>query len=252
MADEGSWRGIAIAQWLTPIQGIAYRIVESQEQVATLDIVDTLAEQSLLEELLEHSKPAMRPGTGGLHYLLMTPFRYPPLRHGSRFGRRHEPSIFYGSHCPSTALAEAAYYRLVFREGMAAPPTRPVRSEHTLFGAAYATHPGLQLQRPPFDAEQAALTDPQRYTETQTLGAAMRSEGVLAFEFTSARDPARGTNAGLFEPTAFASPGVQDQQQWLCEVDGGGVRFLSFASHEVVDYPRDGFLVDGQLPMPAL
>jgi hypothetical protein len=53
-------------------------MVESQEQIATRGYVDTLAEQSVLEELLEESKPAYPDKTTDLHYLLKTPFRYPP------------------------------------------------------------------------------------------------------------------------------------------------------------------------------
>lgn len=57
-------------------------MVESQEQVATLQLVDTLEEQALLEELLESSKPPVPADAEPLHYLLKTPFRYPPLRWG--------------------------------------------------------------------------------------------------------------------------------------------------------------------------
>ncbi|MCC3263614.1 RES family NAD+ phosphorylase, partial [Paenibacillus polymyxa] len=76
----------------------------------------------LLEELIETSKPQLPPSTETLHYLLKTPFRYPPLRWGSRFGRRHEPSLFYAALRLETAMAEAAYYRFVLWEGMASPP----------------------------------------------------------------------------------------------------------------------------------
>jgi len=41
---------------IRPIQGVLYRLVENQEQVATLGYVDTLDEQAVLEALLENSK----------------------------------------------------------------------------------------------------------------------------------------------------------------------------------------------------
>ena len=44
-----------------PLRGKLLRMVESQAQVATLHLVDTLAEQALLEELLEASKPPLLP-----------------------------------------------------------------------------------------------------------------------------------------------------------------------------------------------
>ena len=42
---------------IRPIEGVLFRLVESQEQVATIGYVDTLEEQAVLEELLETSKP---------------------------------------------------------------------------------------------------------------------------------------------------------------------------------------------------
>ena len=60
-----------------------------------MKIVDTLAEQARLEELLEHSKPAVPPECRHLHYLLFTPFRYgAPYPRGSRFRRdRTDPDL---------------------------------------------------------------------------------------------------------------------------------------------------------------
>ena len=67
------------------LSGSLYRLVESQEQVATMGYVDTLYEQVLLEELLESVKPPYPDGLQGYHYLLTTPFRYPPLLMGVAF-----------------------------------------------------------------------------------------------------------------------------------------------------------------------
>ena len=116
------WAACSAAARPAPLRGTLVRLIENQEQVATQGLVDTLAEQALLEELLERSKPPRPPGTERLHYLLATPFRYPPLRHGSRFGAREDPSLFYGSRQLPGALAEGAYYRFVFFHGMTTPP----------------------------------------------------------------------------------------------------------------------------------
>ena len=76
----------------------AHRMVEAQHRVATQKLVDDSAEQQILEELLERAKPpAPDDAPPGMHYLLRTPFRYPPLRHGSRFGSRAERGIFYAA-----------------------------------------------------------------------------------------------------------------------------------------------------------
>src|SRR5580765_7882915 len=125
-----------------------WRAVEAQHQVSTRKLVDSLEEQALLEELIDRAKPphAVREG---LHYLLFTPFRYPPLRHGSRFGTRHERGIWYGSRTQATAFAEKAYYLLLFLEGTAAE-LAPLETDVSIFQAAYETARGVDLTRPPF------------------------------------------------------------------------------------------------------
>lgn len=46
------------------------RLVESQEQVATNQLVSSLERQAVLEDMLEATKPRLRKGTETLHYLL--------------------------------------------------------------------------------------------------------------------------------------------------------------------------------------
>lgn len=230
--------------------GTVYRLVESQEQVATNALVGTLAEQALLEDLIEASKPPLPTAGTRLHYLLSTPFRYPPLPWGSRFGTRFEPSLFYGARAPDTALAESAYYRCVFWSGMATPPPAPLDTRHTLFGAEIRTADGLRLQAPPFDVHAPALTDRRSYVATQALGAAMRAAGVEAFEYTSARDPGRGLNVGLYTPGAFASSKPSSLDEWLCQTRADGVAYYSRHSGGIRHFPLSTFLLDGTLPAP--
>ena len=237
----------------TPVKrsGTLLRLVESQEQVATNQLVASLDRQALLEEMLEATKPRLRKGTESLHYLLATPFRYPPLKQGSRFGTRSEPSLFYGSLATSTVLAEAAYYRFVFWVGMATPPAGKLDTQHTLFGAAYRTTQGLQLQAPPFAEHRAALASPSDYRASQVLGMAMRAASIDAFEFVSARDPQGGINVALFTPKAFAKKEPVSQEAWLCELSGERVRFRAARGRDLHDFPLADFQVAGRLPWPA-
>lgn len=232
------------------LDGTVYRLVESQEQVATNALVTTLAEQALLEELIEASKPPLPTAAAPLHYLLSTPFRYPPLPWGSRFGSRFEPGLFYCARTPDTALAESAYYRCVFWSGMATPPPAPLDTRHTLFGADIHTGRGLRLQSPPFDAYTEALIDRRSYVATQALGAAMRTAGIEAFEYASARDPGRGTNVALYTPRALASPKPTSLDEWLCETRADAVTFYSRHGGGIRQFPTATFLLDGALPMP--
>jgi hypothetical protein len=236
-----------------PLAGELLRVVESQEQVATTALVDDLADQAVLEDMIERTKPPRPPGTARLHYLLATPFRYPPLAHGSRFGARFEPSLLYGARELRPALAETAYYRLLFWDGMTKPPpSGRFLTQHTLFGAAYRTGNGLRLQDPPFDAHEATLRDPVRYDETQALGAALRAGGVEAIEYLSARDRTRGVNVALFTPAALARREPRFQQPWLCDTRGDGVTLSGLLEGGVWRFTREEFLVDGALPAPAV
>ena len=235
-----------------PIAGTLYRLVESQEQVATLGYVDTLEEQALLESMLEDVKPAYPEGTSGLHYLLKTPFRYPPLKWGSRFGQRHEPSLFYAGQAIEPTLAESAYYRFVFWYSMDGEPVSDrIRTEHTLFSARYSTQHGIRLQEAPFDVYEADLRHPASYAECQALGTAMRDSGIEAFEYHSARDLQAGLCVALFSPSAFTSKRPLRSNQWLCELGATEVSFKKLGTHTVTTFQVSTFFFKDRLPMPA-
>jgi hypothetical protein len=251
----GIWERCAGETTLRRIGGKAWRVVEGQHLVSTRRLVDSREEQEVLETLIEEHKP--RPvdaeGPAGLHYLLSTPFRYPPLRHGSRFGKRTEPSLWYGSTRVRTALAETAYYRLLFLEGTTAD-LGPLVLELTAFRAAWRTSRGVDLCRAPFDAHREVLAAPDRYGKTQQLGAAMRDAGVEAFRYPSARDVSGGVNVGLFTPRAFASKLPEDPEGWSAVLNREAVEFVKrdFVTRRVLRFPRTQFEIDGALPTPAL
>lgn len=246
------WAQCNGATYIGPIHGTLHRLVESQEQIATRNYVDTLEEQGILEDLLEKTKPPYPQGSQALHYLLRTPFRYPPLPWGSRFGQRHEPSLFYGATRVETTLAEAAYYRFVFWHSIDAPPPNPkLQSQHTMFGASYKTQQGVRLQHPPFKQHAGALTHPTRYEESQQLGADMRLAGVEVFEYMSARDPEGGTCIALFTPQAFGNTQPLYKEAWFCEVTATHTAFKRLDEPGLYTYPLAHFLVDGHFPLPA-
>jgi len=223
--------------------------------VSTRKLVDSREEQEILEELIEQGKPPLRhvPDLAGLHYLLFTPFRYPPLRHGSRFGTHDEPAIWYGSARVRTALAETAYYRLLFLEGTEADLGTLIL-ELTAFRVPYRTSRGVDLCREPFDAHLAVLAAPDRYEQTQGLGAAMRGAGVEVFRYPSARDPAGGVNLGWFTPRAFASKLPESTEGWSAVLDREAVEFVKkdFIQRRVLRFSREQFEVAGRLPSPSV
>lgn len=235
-----------------PLVVDAWRVVESQHQIATRKLVATDAEQQVLEELIEGVKPADLT-RGRVHYLLFTPFRYPPLRHGSRFGTRAERGIWYGSETRPTAFAEVAYYRLLFLEGTTAKLTS-LEIDLTAFRAAIRTGRGVDLSAPPFQAHVAVLASPISYSATQALGRAMRSANVEVFRYVSARDVQGGINVGVFDPVVFGRRQPRALEMWRCTASRERVELIrrDYFRRESVAYERAQFLVDGVLPSPAV
>ncbi|MGB8932291.1 MAG: RES family NAD+ phosphorylase [Anaeromyxobacteraceae bacterium] len=230
-------------------------MVESQQRISTRVLVDSDAEHELLEALIEESKPPVPDEAEDLDFLLFSPFRYPPLEHGSRFGRPDEPSLWYGSESVETALAEMAYYRLVFFEGTAAD-LLPNQLRMSAFRAGVASKSAVDLTAPPFDRFRDAITSRTDYGEPQQLGSDMRADGVELFRFPSARAPKQGLNVALFTPKAFVlKEPLEPSTTWTCTVTARrDVSWLreGAGSHERFEFPRAIFLVDGKLPGPAL
>lgn len=220
--------------------------------MATAKLTSSLADQALLEDLLEAAKPPLPDAAEKRHWLISTPFRYPPLRYGSRFGRRHERAIFYGSRRRRTVLAEIAYYRYVFVAGSEAD-LLPLKSQFTLFQAEYQSRQGIDLTQPPFARYRELLAAADRYQASQTLGSRMREAGVAVFRYFSARRPG-AVNIGIFTPRAIRSSQPIDAQTWTLLTEASAVTafrdpHFAGAAHE---FSYQGFLVDGELPQPAV
>jgi hypothetical protein len=246
------WTQCAGDSELGPLRLEPWRVVESQHQIATRKLVDSDAEQRVLEELIEAAKPPQRAGSP-LHYLLFTPFRYPPLRHGSRFGTRTEPGIWYGSQLLQTVFAEVAYYRLLFLDGSSAD-LGLVETELSAFTALVATERGIDLTAAPFQQFESRLSSPSDYAEAQAVGSAMRSAGVEAFCYRSARDRQGGVNVGLFSASAFSEGQPRRLESWHCSAERKTIELTKrdYFDRSVFVFDREEFLVDGSLPSPAL
>jgi hypothetical protein len=229
-----------------------WRVVEAQHQIATRKLVDSDEEQALLEELVEQVKPPPVAGDE-LHYLLATPFRYPPLRHGSRFGTAAQRGIWYGALELRTAFAEVAYYRLLLLDGTTVE-LAPLEVDLSVFQASVSTNRFVDLTAPPFASWQSLISSPIHYGESQPLGSRMRADGVEAFSFVSARDPGKGSNIGLFSPAAFSRREPTTPITWHCTAAAEGVELVrrDFFERSVIRFRRREFLVDDSLPSPCV
>src|SRR5437764_7866211 len=186
------WTRCAGGYRVRPLSGTFRRVVEAQFRNSTRKLVDSDAEQAALEALLdERAKLPVPAEFAGLHYLLSTPFRHPPLRNGSRFGTRRERGILYGARELPTAFAEVAYYRLLFLEGTAAD-LGVVGVELTAFSFGIAARRAIDLTRAPFADFEAELSSKTSYDAPQRLGAEMRTNGVQCCLYVSARAAGRG------------------------------------------------------------
>lgn len=229
-----------------------WRVVEAQHLVSTRKLVDSLEEQAVLEQLIDTAKPPSR-APARLHVLLSTPFRYPPLPYGSRFGTRREPGIWYGSEGQRTLFAEMAYYRLVFLEGTTAD-LGELATWHTAFTVRIRTSRGVDLTMRPFDVDRTVIASKTDYADTQALGTAMRADGVEAFRYPSARDLQGGVNVGVFTPAAFGAAQPRQFETWHCVATRDRVEVVrrDFFDEAAFTYSRIDFLVAGSLPAPAL
>src|SRR5690606_23673868 len=111
-----TWTAAALSSEAVRLDRKGWRLVEAQHRVSTLKLVDTHDEQALLEELVEETKPAIPAECRHLDYLLATPFRYGSVYpQGSRFRRAGRTrGVFYAAEQVATAVAEMAFYRLLF------------------------------------------------------------------------------------------------------------------------------------------
>jgi hypothetical protein len=236
-------------------RGVAWRAVEDQHRISTRKLVDSDEEHELLEALIDETKPAvLEKAPSGLDYLLFTPFRYPPLRMGSRFGTRSEGGIWYGSEQIRTAFAEVGYYRLLFLDGTeAASQLAPLYLKFTVFNVDLKSNRAVDLTKAPFHAHRAVISSKTDYVVSQRLGVDMRDAGVELFRYVSARDVSAGVNVGLFSPFAFASKKPKHRQSWLGVASLDAVEFSRKDGEKAGPFRllRREYEVDGRLPTPA-
>ncbi len=181
-------------------------------------LVDSVAEQTVLERLIEGSKPPVPREVArlDLHWLLFTPFRYAPPPGGSRFRGPNDPGVFYAAEHARTACAEVGYWRwrhLREAPGITAMPPRP----QTVFKVPVAGT-AIDLRAPPFDEDCDDWTRDSDYSACQAIGRNAREAGVQWLRYESVRDSRRGGCGAVLDAAAFASRAPTEQQGWILTV----------------------------------
>jgi len=240
---------IDLARYQTTYNAKIYRIVESQEKVATMQLVDTLDEQVLLEELIEATKPTIS-NKHSHHYLIYTPFRYPPLKHGSRFGTRYEKSIFYAGKTLESALCESAFYSFYFLSRMSTPYREPIINHKTSFFVILQSNHHIDLTQIEDCSIRKQINHKEDYTFPQALGNLMRKRGVQSFSYFSARCHEK-VNIGVFDIDAISSKPIE-RLHWELKQTQTTISFLCLQKPEHnIAFNIDLFLVNDSLPHPS-
>ncbi|SOZ15989.1 conserved hypothetical protein [Cupriavidus taiwanensis] len=211
-----TWTPPAVASERRQFALTLWRAVEAQHVVSTMPLVDSLEEQAVLEAVLDAGKPLVPVEARHLHYLLFTPFRYPPSPWGSRFRASQDPGVFYGANEIRTACAELGYWRWRFLNDSPALPRIDARAQ-TLFEVRVETS-GVALDQPPFDRDRAAWTDPDNHEPCQAFGRIAREAGLGMIRYTSVRDPQHGPCGAVLTPRAFSHPAPLATTTWMLTV----------------------------------
>jgi hypothetical protein len=243
------WTPGALASEFRPLAGLCWRFVEAQHQVSTLKLADTLGEQALLEKLIEESKPVVPPECRHLHFLLATPFRYgAEYPRGSRFRRAgRTPGVYYAAAEPATALAEIAFYRLLFFAESPRTPWPDGAADYSAFSAELATASLLDLTQPPFTAHEIVWTDRASYEGCQDFSDAARDANADIIGYLSVRDPAGGMNFAVLACRAFANPTPLDRRTWRIRLGAYGVQALCEFPPQSIEFGRDAFAADPRI-----
>ena len=211
-----TWTTREVASNAAALRHVLWRAVEAQHVASTMALVDSIEEQHVLERLLDDTKPAIPAAAAHLHWLLFTPFRYPPPPGGSRFRGPNDPGVLYGADAIRTACAELGYWRwrhLLDSPALNAMPTKP----QTVFQVKIAID-AVDLRVKPFARDRRHWTDASDYSRCQDFGRTARAAGVGAIRYESVRDPKHDACCAVLSPAAFAPPIPLEQQTWMLSV----------------------------------
>ncbi|MEO5322670.1 RES family NAD+ phosphorylase [Mesorhizobium sp. CC13] len=243
------WTPEELSSEARPLEGRCWRLVEAQHRVSTLKLVDSLDEQALLEQLIETTKPHIPVECGHLHYLLATPFRYGSnYPTGSRFRRAGRSlGVYYAAQRVQTAVAEMAFYRLLFFSESPHTPWPSDAAEYTAFAASFKAARAIDLTMPPLSRDAESWTHPTDYAACQQLTDDARGGGIEAIRYRSVRDPAGGANLALLTCTVFAKPAPVDRQTWRIRLGPSGVQAICEFPELRIGFDRGSFAGDPRL-----
>lgn len=246
--SSNTWTVSALSSRAAPLAGVYWRVVEAQHFISTMKLTDSLADQAILENLIEETKPPIPADCERLHFLLMTPFRYSRQNPwGSRFRRPNaDEGVFYASEHSETAIAEAVFHRLTFFADSPETPWPQNAAEYTAFSVDVRSERAIDLTVLVPD-ELIDILSPQDYSSGQAFGEKAREGGIELIRYSSVRDPLHRPNVAVLTPAAFAKAEPADRQTWRIYLDSNGARALCEAPNLSLAFGCNAFNVDPRM-----
>ncbi len=234
---------------MRPLSGSFWRAVEAQHFKSTMKLVDSQADQEILEEEIEALKPPIPSECRHLDYLLFTPFRYGArYPSGSRFRRAGlTKGVLYCCASPATAMAEMIFLRLLFFSESPGTPLSGNPAEYTAFAVVLATGAALNLTAPPLNRDASVWHALADYAPCQAFADIARACSAEVIQYESVRDPGRGMNLAALSPLAIASPTNVEMQSWHLQFQRKVVWAKCEAPKESMTFDLASFLQDPRL-----
>ena len=204
-----------------------WRGVEAQHVFATMRLADNLEELSVLEELLEASKPPLPPGAQARHALIVAPFRYrSPI--ASRLRKVPDPGVWYGAEEFATACAEVAWWKWRFLMDSDALVEQALHTEHTFFKARVRGR-CVDLTASPWHAAARVWRQGTDYSACQALAGEARTRELAWIRYASVRVP-EGVCGAALRADALSLAEPFERQAWACKTTRSGA-YLQRSGH---------------------
>lgn len=198
--------------------------------------------------MVEGTKPAVPVDCRGLDPLLSTPFRYASYPKGSRFRRAGPtPGVYYAAEAARVAVAETAFYRLLFFAESPDTPWPMNPFECTGFSVEVSSLHSLDLTGPPFDVDASVWRHPVEYEPCQALADAARKGGAEILRYRSARSLEGGVCVAVLTCTAFAQRHPQSLETWRIGVSRTGAYAIREFPPDRLEFDRTYFGSDPRI-----
>jgi hypothetical protein len=229
------------------LASICWRLVEAQYHVSTLKLVDSVAEQEPIEDLIEMTKPPLPLECRDLHYLLSTPFRYGAVtqRIAIPASRNNRGRVLRFGNAADGRRRDGVLSPAVLRRNAHAVAANP--AEYTAFSAEYGTKKAIDLTKGKYGADRTKWMHVTDYSHCQALAETARAAKIEVIRYASVRDPGQGMNFALLTCRAFARPKPIDQQTWHIRLSDAGAQAICEAPKSGITFDRKSFAADPRI-----